>query len=76
MAKIYTEKDANLKDLKGKTVAIIGYGAQGHAQAQNLRDSGVKVIVAELKEKAEITQEIIMGYATGVTKAQAIVGAE
>lgn len=49
MAKIYKEKDANLKNLKGKTVAVVGYGAQGHAQAQNLRDSGIKVIVAELK---------------------------
>ena len=49
MAKIFSDKDAKLSDLKNKTVAIIGYGAQGHAQAQNLRDSGVKVIVAELK---------------------------
>jgi ketol-acid reductoisomerase len=49
MAKIYTDKDAKLADLKGKTVAIVGYGAQGHAQAQNLRDSGIKVVVAELK---------------------------
>ncbi len=48
MAKVYTDKDANLKHLKGKTVAIVGYGSQGHAHAQNLRDSGVKVIVAEL----------------------------
>ncbi|TET60707.1 ketol-acid reductoisomerase, partial [Candidatus Aerophobetes bacterium] len=49
MAKIYYEKDANLEVLKKKTVAIIGYGSQGHAQAQNLRDSGVKVIVGELE---------------------------
>ncbi|MGR3218777.1 MAG: ketol-acid reductoisomerase [Candidatus Anammoxibacter sp.] len=49
MAKIYTEKDADLKYLKGKTVSIIGYGSQGHAQAQNLRDSGVDVIVANRK---------------------------
>jgi ketol-acid reductoisomerase len=47
--KIYYDRDADLKHLKGKTVAIIGYGSQGHAQALNLRDSGVKVIVAELK---------------------------
>lgn len=45
MAKIYYEKDANLKHIKKKTVAIIGYGSQGHAHALNLRDSGVKVIV-------------------------------
>jgi len=49
MAKIYYDKDANLEDLKGKKVAIIGYGSQGHAQALNLRDSGVDVIVAELE---------------------------
>ncbi len=50
MLKIYYEKDANLEILKKKTVAIIGYGNQGHAQAQNLRDSGVKIIVGELEE--------------------------
>ena len=47
MAKVYYEKDGDLKNLAGKTVAIIGYGSQGHAHALNLRDSGVKVIVAE-----------------------------
>jgi len=47
MAKIYYESDANLTLLKGKVVGIIGYGSQGHAQAQNLRDSGCQVIVAE-----------------------------
>ncbi len=41
----YYEKDADLNVLKGKTIAIIGYGSQGHAQAQNLRDSGLKVII-------------------------------
>ncbi|MBW2092881.1 MAG: ketol-acid reductoisomerase [Deltaproteobacteria bacterium] len=45
---IYYEKDADLKALKGKKVAIIGFGSQGHGQALNLRDSGVEVIVAEL----------------------------
>jgi len=49
MVKVYYDKDADLGMLKGKTVAIIGYGSQGHAQAQNLRDSGVKVIIAELE---------------------------
>jgi ketol-acid reductoisomerase len=47
MAKIYYEKDANLDLLKGKTIGIIGYGSQGHAHAQNLRDNGLNVIVAE-----------------------------
>jgi ketol-acid reductoisomerase len=45
MAKRYYEKDGNLGVLKNKTVAIIGYGSQGHAHALNLRDSGVNVIV-------------------------------
>ncbi|MEA3443050.1 MAG: ketol-acid reductoisomerase [Chloroflexota bacterium] len=48
MAKIYYEKDANLNLIKEKVVTIIGYGSQGHAHAQNLRDSGCKVIVAEV----------------------------
>ena len=48
MAKMYYDKDADLKILDGKTVGIIGYGSQGHAQAQNLRDSGVNVIISEL----------------------------
>lgn len=48
MAKIYYDQDADLKRLKGKKIAVIGYGAQGHAQAQNLRDSGCEVLVAEL----------------------------
>jgi ketol-acid reductoisomerase len=52
MARIFYDKDADLKVLKGKKVAIIGYGSQGHAQAQNLRDSGVEVIVAELEGTA------------------------
>lgn len=47
MAKIYYDSDADLTLLNGKVVGIIGYGSQGHAQAQNLRDSGCQVIVAE-----------------------------
>lgn len=47
--KIYYDNDANLDVLKGKKIAVIGYGSQGHAQAQNLRDSGLDVMVAELK---------------------------
>jgi len=49
MAKIYYDKDADLKVFKDRKIAIVGYGSQGHAQAQNLRDSGVDVIVAELE---------------------------
>ncbi len=58
MAKVYYDRDADLEFLNGKTVAVIGYGSQGHAHAQNLRDSGVKVIIAlhegsKSKAKAE-----------------------
>lgn len=47
MAKMYYDSEADLSVLKGKTIAIIGYGSQGHAQAQNLRDSGLDVIIAQ-----------------------------
>ncbi len=47
MAKMYYDKDADLSALKGKTIAILGYGSQGHAHAQNLRDSGCTVIVGQ-----------------------------
>ena len=49
-AKIYYEKDAPINALKGKKVAVIGYGSQGHAHSLNLRDSGIEVAVAELSE--------------------------
>jgi ketol-acid reductoisomerase len=48
MAKIYYDKDANLNLLKRKTIGIIGFGNQGHAHAQNLRDAGCQVIVGAL----------------------------
>ncbi|HUT84852.1 MAG TPA: ketol-acid reductoisomerase [Thermodesulfobacteriota bacterium] len=50
MAKVYYDKDADINILKGKRIAIIGYGSQGHAQAQNLRDSGLEVIVSEISD--------------------------
>lgn len=46
MATIYYDEECNLELLDGKTIAVIGYGSQGHAHAQNLRDSGCQVIVA------------------------------
>ncbi len=49
MAKVYYDKDANLKILKSKTIAVIGYGSQGRAQSLNLRDSGLKVVVSDLE---------------------------
>ena len=45
MPKIYTDKDADLKVLKGKTLAVLGFGSQGHAHALNLKESGAKVII-------------------------------
>jgi len=56
MAKIYYDKDVSWSILKKKTVAIIGYGAQGRAHALNLRDSKIKVIVAELKNTPNYQQ--------------------
>jgi ketol-acid reductoisomerase len=50
--KVYTERDADLARLKGKKVAVIGYGSQGHAHAQNLRDSGIDVTVGLRRDSA------------------------
>lgn len=47
----YLEKDADLEHLKGKLIASLGYGSQGHAQAQNLRDSGLDVIVGNVEDR-------------------------
>jgi len=48
VVKMYYDEDANLEILKERKVAILGYGSQGHAQAQNLRDSGIDVLISEL----------------------------
>ncbi|NLB51499.1 MAG: ketol-acid reductoisomerase [Syntrophomonadaceae bacterium] len=56
MAKMYYDADANLELLKGKTIAVMGFGSQGHAQAQNLHESGVKVVVGLRKPFDETTQ--------------------
>lgn len=58
MAKMYYDSDCNLGLLKGKTVAIIGYGSQGHAHAQNLNDSGVNVVVG-LQKTSKRWQKVI-----------------
>jgi len=50
MAKVYHDNDIDVQPILSKTVGIIGYGSQGHAQAQNLRDSGVKVLVSDLPD--------------------------
>jgi len=52
MAQIYYDDDADLSVLEGKTIAIIGYGNQGGAQAQNMRDSGVNVIIGSIEDES------------------------
>ena len=52
MSKIFYDRHADLKLIKKKTIAIIGYGSQGHAHARNLHDSGIKVVVGLRKESA------------------------
>ncbi len=77
MATMYYEKDADRTALADKTIAIIGYGSQGHAQAQNLRDSGFNVIVAQRPETAngKLAQEHgweLHSVADAVEKAQVV----
>ncbi len=60
--KVYYDHDADLSHLKGKTIAIIGYGSQGHAQAQNLRDSGCNVIVGQRPGGANYDLAISHGF--------------
>src|SRR5205085_3282218 len=59
---VYYENEASLDGLKGKTVAVLGYGSQGHAHAQNLRESGVKVIVANRRDSANGKLAISHGF--------------
>src|SRR3954451_6301448 len=53
---IFYDDDADLGLLQGRTVAVIGYGSQGHAHAQNLRDSGVEVVVGLREDSASAEQ--------------------
>ncbi|MBN3040723.1 MAG: ketol-acid reductoisomerase [Candidatus Omnitrophica bacterium] len=62
MAKVYYDKDISMDVLKKKTVAIIGYGAQGRAQALNLKDSKVKVLISELPGTNNYKQAIKDGF--------------
>ncbi len=77
MAKMYYDTDANLDLLKGKKVAVVGFGSQGHAQAQNLRDSGVEVIVSELEGTENYKLAVEAGFkpldaATAAKEAQIV----
>ncbi len=68
MARMYYDADANLDLLMGKTVAVMGFGSQGHAQAQNLHESGVKVVVGLRKPTDEATEkEWNLVIAAGIT---------
>ena len=61
-AQIYYDNDADLSLLKDKTIAILGYGSQGHAQAQNLRDSGCNVVIGQRPESANYDLAVSHGF--------------
>jgi ketol-acid reductoisomerase len=62
MAQVYYDDDANLELLRGKSIAIVGYGSQGRAQALNLRDSGLEVIASELPGAANYEKAVEDGF--------------
>ncbi len=62
MATIYYDKDCNLELLKDKVIGIVGYGIQGHAHAQNLRESGCNVIVSELEGSPNWQNAVDAGF--------------
>ena len=75
--KVYYDKDADLSIIKDKRVAIIGYGSQGHAHAQNLKESGVEVVVGLRKDgaswaKAEAAGHKVKEVAEAVKKADVV----
>ncbi|MCC7518908.1 MAG: ketol-acid reductoisomerase [Verrucomicrobiae bacterium] len=76
-AKIYTDRDANLNPLKNKTVAVVGFGSQGHAHALNLKESGIRVIVGLYPGSKSIAVAKSLGFkvyptADAVAKADVI----
>ncbi|MDQ1575886.1 MAG: ketol-acid reductoisomerase [Microbacteriaceae bacterium] len=78
MSEIYYDKDADLSIVQGKKVAVIGYGSQGHAHAQNLRDSGVEVVVglkegSKSKSKAEEAGFTVLSAADAAAWADVVV---
>ena len=62
MAEVFYDKDVKLDPVESTTVAIIGYGSQGHAHAKNLRDSGVDVVVAEVEGTANYKTAVKDGF--------------
>ena len=78
MAKVYYESDGSLESLENKTVAIMGYGSQGHAHALNLHDSGVKVVVglpdtSKSRAKAQKAGLSVLGPAEAAKQGDIIV---
>jgi ketol-acid reductoisomerase len=78
MVTMYREQDAKMELLKGKTIAILGYGSQGHAHANNLKESGFKVIVGEIpgggnEKKAKDAGFEVADAASVVKKANVVV---
>src|SRR5882724_2422548 len=73
--RVFYDRDADLNIVKGKKVVIVGYGSQGHAHAQNLRDSGVKDVVVALRpgsasaKKAEAAKFKVMSPADAAKQA-------
>ena len=74
--KVYYDKDADINIIRGKTVAIIGYGSQGHAHAQNLKDSGVKNVVIGLRKGSSTTARAQNDGFTVKEPAEAVKGAD
>ena len=56
--RVYYDRDADVNLIKGKKVCIVGYGSQGHAHANNLRDSGVKDVIVGARPKAALLKEL------------------
>src|SRR6201996_477513 len=71
MSKVYTDKDADLGVLKNKTLAVLGFGSQGHAHALNLKDSGLKVIIGLYEGSKSIPVAREKGFKV-VTTAEAV----
>ena len=77
MAKLYYESDCNLENLKGKKIAVVGYGSQGHAHALNLHESGMDVVVglyegSKSRQKAEAAGLTVMNTADAVKAADVV----
>jgi len=77
MARIYYDKDADIKDIQGRRVAVLGYGSQGHAHALNLRDSGIEVVVglrrdSRSRPRAEADGLTVMEPAQAVEHAEIV----